>query len=266
MQTEVDSLKLKLETEEAASSEIEEGKIISQTPEDGAKTKDKKIYVVVSKGEKLVTVSDVEGKDIKVARYELENTLGFVVEVEEVVNEKVTAGIIISQEFKNEERPYGSTIKLTVSKGDGKEKVLMPSVLGKTEADAKKILEDKKLTVNVKYSEDNTKSNGVVLSQNYPENQELKEGDLVEITVNKLILSKTITLDLLELQGGTPLDVESITIKVTASIDGGATNTVFNQTFEPTEKSASFTINGYNNASLKIFLNDKQVKEQTIDF
>ena len=142
----------------------------------------------------------------------------------------------------------------------------MPSVLGKTEADAKKILEDKKLTVNVKYSEDNTKSNGVVLSQNYPENQELKEGDLVEITVNKLILSKTITLDLLELQGGTPLDVESITIKVTASIDGGATNTVFNQTFEPTEKSASFTINGYNNASLKIFLNDKQVKEQTIDF
>ncbi len=248
------------------SSEQLEGYVVSQTPESGTMTKDKKIYVVVSKGEKLVKVSDVEGKDVKVAKYELENTLGFVVEVEEEINEKVAAGIVISQDVKNEEKPYGSTVKLKVSKGDGKETVLMPSVLGKSEADAKKTLEDMKLTVNVKYSEDNTKSNGVVLSQSYPQNQELKEGDLVEITINKLILSKTITLDLLELQGGAPLEVEQIKIKVTASIDSGATNTVFENSFEPTDKKASFTINGYKNAVLKIYLNDKLAKEQTIDF
>ena len=247
-------------------SDVEEGYIISQTPEKGTMTKDKKISVVVSKGEKMVEVSDVTGKDIKVARYELEDTLGFKIETEEVINEDVQAGIVISQDIKNEQAPYGSTIKLTVSKGDGKEDVIMPSVLGKSEADAKKELEDLKLTVNVKYGEDNTKSNGVVIAQNYPQNQSLKEGSLVEITVNKLMLTKNISLDLLELQGGAPLDVEKINVKVTASIDGGATNTVYTGTFEPEDKTASFSINGYQSAVLKIYINDKLTKEETINF
>ena len=248
------------------SSEQPEGYIVSQTPEKGTSTKDKKIYVVVSKGEKLVEVPDVTGKDIKVAKYELESTLGFVVEIEEVVNEKVTAGIIISQDFKKEEKPYGSTIKLVVSKGDGKESVLMPNVVGKTESEAKAELEKLKLTVNVKYAEDNSKSNGVVTSQSYPQNQELKEGDIVDITVNKLMITKTVSIDLLELQGGTPLDTDTITVKVTASIDSSATNTVYEKTFEPTEKVATFTINGYKKAVLKIYLNGDLAKEQTIEF
>ena len=248
------------------SSDQPEGYIISQTPEKGSKTKDKKIYVVVSKGEKLVDVPDVTGKDIKVAKYELQDTLGFVVETEEVINEKVTAGIIISQDPKKEQKPYGSTIKLVVSKGDGKESVLMPNVVGKTEADAKSELEKLKLKVNVKYSDDNSKTNGVVLSQSYPQNQELKEGDMVDITVNKLMISKTVSIDLLELQGGTPVSADKITVKVTASIDSSATNTVFEKSFDPSEKSTSFTINGYNNAVLKIYLNDKLAKEQKIDF
>ncbi len=248
------------------SSEQAEGNIVSQTPEKGTKTSDKKIYVVVSKGEKLVDVPDVTGKDIKVAKYELEDTLGFKVEVEEEINEKVTAGIIISQNPNKEQKPYGSTIKLVVSKGDGKESVLMPSVLSKSEEDAKKTLESLKLKVNVKYSEDSTKTNGVVISQSYPQNQELKEGDVVEITVNKLLISKNVSINLLELQGGTPIDAEKINVKVTASIDSGATNTVYEKSFDPTEKTASFTINGYSSATLKIYLNDKLTKEQTINF
>lgn len=248
------------------SSEQEEGKIISQTPEKGTKTKDKRIYVVVSKGEKLVEVPDVTGKDIKVATYELQDTLGFVVETEEVVNEKVTAGIIISQDPKKEEKPYGSTIKLVVSKGDGKESVLMPNVVGKTEADAKAEIEKLKLKANVKYSEDSAKTNGIVLNQSYPQNQELKEGDIVEITVNKIMLSKTVSIDLQELQGGTPIDADKINVKVTASIDSSATNTVFEKSFDPSEKSTSFTINGYKTATLKIYLNGNLVKEQSIEF
>ena len=245
---------------------VEAGFIISQTPEAKTMTADKKISVVVSKGQRLVNVSDVTGKDIKVARYELEDTLGFKVEVEEVISEKVTAGIVISQDVKDEEKPYGSVIKLKVSKGDGKATVVMPSVLGKTEGDAKKELEDLKLTVTVKYGEDKNKQNGVVILQNYPQNQSLKEGALVEITVNKLTITKNITLDLLELQGGTPLDKDKINVKVTASIDGGATNQIFNQDFDTDEKTAKITIYGYKTAILKIYLDDKLTKEQTIKF
>ncbi|MDD3303520.1 MAG: Stk1 family PASTA domain-containing Ser/Thr kinase [Clostridia bacterium] len=248
-------------------SEIPEGFIISQSPEKGTKTKDKKIYVVVSKGAKMVDVTDVEGKDVKIAKYELQDTLGFVLDIEEVINEKVAAGIVISQDVKSgEKKPYGSTIKLKVSKGDGKESVLMPTVLGKTEAEAKKILEDLKLTVSIKTGEDNTKSNGVVIIQSYPQNQMLKEGTLVEITVNKLLITKKVTLDLLELQGGKPLEVEKLNVKVTASIDGGATNTVHTGTYTPETKSANFEINGYKTAVLHIYINDKLVKDQNITF
>ena len=249
------------------SSEQPEGAIISQTPEKGTKTKDKKVKVVVSKGEKMVEVPDVTGKDIKVATYELEDTLGFVVEREDVVNEKVASGIIISQSAKKGENlSYGSTIKLQVSKGDGKEIVVVPNVLGKTEADAKSALEALGLSVNVKYSEDKTKSNGVVIAQSYPQNQTLKQGTLIDITINKILLTKTVVLDLLELQGGAPMDTETIDVKVTASIDGGAYNTVYNQSIDPSTKNVSIEINGYNNATLKVFLNSKQVKEFTVSF
>lgn len=249
------------------SSEQPEGSVISQTPEKGTKTKDKKIKVVVSKGQKMVEVPDVTGKDIKVATYELEDTLGFKIEREDVVSEKVASGIIISQDAKKGETlPYGSTIKLQVSKGDGKETVVVPNVLGKTESDAKNALEALGLTVSVKYSEDKTKSNGVVIAQNYPQNQTLKQGTLVEITVNKILLTKTVTLDLLELQGGTASSADTINVKVTASIDGGAYNTVYNQSVDPSTKTVSVEINGYSNATLKVYLNSKQVKEFTVSF
>lgn len=249
------------------SSEQPEGSVISQTPEKGTKTKDKKIKVVVSKGQKMVEVPDVTGKDIKVATYELEDTLGFKIEREDVVSEKVASGIIISQDAKKGETlPYGSTIKLQVSKGDGKETVVVPNVLGKTESDAKNALEALGLTVSVKYSEDKTKSNAVVIAQSYPQNQTLKQGTLVEITVNKILLTKTVTLDLLELQGGTASSADTINVKVTASIDGGAYNTVYNQTVDPSTKTVSVEINGYSNATLKVYLNSKQVKEFTVSF
>lgn len=249
------------------SSEQPEGSVISQTPEKGTKTKDKKIKVVVSKGQKMVEVPDVTGKDIKVATYELEDTLGFKIEREDVVSEKVASGIIISQDAKKGETlPYGSTIKLQVSKGDGKETVVVPNVLGKTESDAKSALEALGLTVSVKYSEDKTKSNGVVIAQSYPQNQTLKQGTLVEITVNKILLTKTVTLDLLELQGGTASSADTINVKVTASIDGGSYNTVYNQSVDPSTKTVSIEINGYSNATLKVYLNSKQVKEFTVSF
>lgn len=244
---------------------VEEGKIISQKPEAGTKTKDKKIYVIVSKGIKLVDVKDVTNKDYKVAKYELEDTLGFVVERVDVVSEKIAAGIVISQDYKNEKRPEGSTIKLEVSIGDGKERVIMPNVLGKTAAEAKALLEEKKLVVSLKEGEDKNKANGVIITQSYPENQELKEGDLVEIVVNKLLTTKTITLDLIDLQGGAALG-SNFDVKVVASIDGGAANTIFEKSFTPADKTTNFTVNGYSKAALTIYVNNKVVKEQTVNF
>lgn len=245
------------------------GYVVSQNQEKYTSSTDKKILVVVSKGQKMVTVPEVTGKDYKVVKYELEETLGFVIEQELVTSDTVAEGIVMSQDpKKDEQKPYGSVIKLKVSQGDGKAKVLMPTVMNKSEADAKKALQDLKLVVNVKYGEDTTKSNGVVIYQSYPQNQELKEGTLVDITINKLLVTKSVTLDLLTLQGNTLPEDENanIDVKVTASIDSGAANTVYEKTLKATTPSTSFSINGYTSANLSIYINGKKVKDLVIDF
>ena len=95
------------------SKDIEEGAIISQDQKAGNNSTIYTINVVVSKGTRMVTVPDVEGKDLKVATYELQDSAGFVIETSEEVNEKVAKGLIFSQEPKaSESVPYGSTVKL----------------------------------------------------------------------------------------------------------------------------------------------------------
>lgn len=146
----------------------------------------------------------------------------------------------------------------------------MPNVLGKSEDEAKKALEDLKLTVNVKYGNDTTKANSVVITQSYPQNQSLKEGDLVDITVNKLLISKKVNIDVASLLASANITAsadKNVTIKVDASIDSGATNTVLNPlTIPSTQQTVTFTINGYTDAKLTIYVNDTKQKEQTINF
>ena len=232
---------------------------MSQDPEAGTKTTTKTINVEVSKGTKMVAVTNVEGKDVKVARYELENTLGFVVEEVEQTSDTVAAGLVISQDYKDVERPYGSVIKLTVSSGDGKEQIVVPSVIGMSEQEAKSTLEDKKLKVEVEYGEDESKSNGTVLEQSYPQNSVLKEGDLITITVNRRIVNKTVTVN------GIPEGTAQSDITVRVSVDGGAlNNTTF--TYDEENHSLSFTINGYEKLTYNILVKDSLIKSGEENF
>ena len=267
------------------SKEYEEGKIISQSQEPGKMSTYSKIEVVVSKGTKIVKVPDVVGKDLKVATYELQDSNGFVIQSTEEVNEKVAKGLIFEQEPKaGEEVAYGTTIKLKISSGDGKQTVLMPSVIGNTLEEAKKTLTDLKLEVKTKTGEDKNKANGIVIAQNYPQNQELKEGDLVELTINKVLITKKITINLTEFTSSVFGDAETsaitltgvdstnstnktATLKVMASIDGSTYNqvAVTPSTITKNDKEATITINGYEKVSLQIYINDKKLKEQTIN-
>ena len=81
-----------------------------------------------------------------------------------------------------------------------------------------------------------------------------------------MLFTKTTSLDLLELQGGSPAEKDTINVKVTASVDGGAYNTVYNKDVEPSTKNITVEVSGYNNATLKVFIDSKQVKEFTVSF
>ena len=250
------------------SNDVEEGFVISQKPDAGTVTKNNKVYLTISKGKKMVEVTDVEGKDHKVAKYELEQSLGLVVEEVEEVSEKVSAGIVISQSIKaGESVATGSKITLKVSSGDGKKTVTMPNVLSKSEKEAKSTLEELGLTVKIEYSEDTNKANGVVIAQNYPQNQSLKEGDLITITVNKLQLSKNVNIDLNDYISEDDVDSKKgIDVKVTASVDGGVANTVFDKNITDISKSVSFTLNGYTSAILKLYIDGIYKKDIAVTF
>ena len=239
--------------------DYEEGQIITQEPQAGTKTKEKIVYADVSKGTRMVKVTNIEGKDIKVAKYELENTLGFVVEQEDVISETVAAGIVISQEYKDVERPYGSVIKVQVSSGDGKAQVVVQNVVGKSEEEARSILEGLKLNVEVQYDVDNEKLNGTVLAQSYPTNSVLKEGDLITITVNRREINKTITVT------GIPAGTKREDIEVRVSIDGGALNTTtFN--YSENDNQLTFTINGYENVKYEVSVDGNLIKSGEENF
>ena len=239
--------------------DYKEGQIITQDPQAGTKTKEKIVYADVSKGTRMVKVTNIEGKDIKVAKYELENTLGFVVEQEDVVSDTVAAGIVISQEYKDVERPYGSVIKVQVSSGDGKAQVVVQNVVGKSEEEARSILEGLKLNVEVQYDLDNEMLNGTVLAQSYPTNSVLKEGDLITITVNRREINKTITVT------GIPAGTKREDIEVRVSIDGGALNTTtFN--YSENDNQLTFTINGYENVKYEVSVDGNLIKSGEENF
>lgn len=248
-----------IQTAAENSSEYKEGEVITQKPDAGTKTTDKKIYYTISRGEKLVKVTNVEGKDLKVAKYELENTLGFIVEEEKKISDTVAAGLVISQDYKDVERPVGSIIKLTVSSGDGKTQVIVPSVVGKNVNDAKAALEKEKLKVEIEYGEDESKSNGTVLSQSYPQNSVLKEGDLITIKVNKRIVNKSVTVP------GIPDGTKKDDISVKVSVDGGASNnTTF--TYDEEASSVTFTVNGYEKLDYTISVNGSVINSGSTSF
>ena len=248
------------------STEVLEGYIISQSVKEGEKLTSNKMEVVVSKGVKKVKMIDVVGKDYTVAKYELE-ALGFVPEFEFVVNEDVAKNLIISQDIvKDEEVAVGSKIKIEVSKGNGKVLVIVPSVIGNTEAKAKAALEDIKLKVRMSYANDMSKADGVVLTQSLKENAEVEEGTLIELTVNRLEKTKTVNISLSTLTEG--IEEETISVKVTAQVEG-VTNTIHNSTHTKIDEIFSdFTVdvNGFTSAKITVYINGEVKDQKTISF
>lgn len=204
----VKDLKLKLVVKsEEYNENVEEGKIISQDPayqENYTVKEHSEISVVISKGTETVEVPDVVGKTREEAEKLLKDA-GLVAEITEENDEKVEAGIVLSQDIEDGETVNkGSTVKLVVSKGSGIVNVEVPSLIGKTEQEARNLLTEAGLKVNVVNDEDESKNDGVVLRQSRDAGTEVQEGTTITITVNKVSESKeaTFTIDVKSITGG----------------------------------------------------------------
>ena len=188
-------------------SEVEAGNVFEQNPvySDNYKVKEKStVSVKISKGTEQTTAPKVAGMTYEEAVDALEKNKLKAEKIEET-SKTIKEGIVISQETDaNTTANAGDTVKIHVSIGTGVNQVVMPNVLGKTEADAKSALEAKNLVVKTEYKENTDKENGEVLEQSIKSGENIDEGTEVTITVNKLAEMKeaTITINVKSLTGG----------------------------------------------------------------
>ena len=199
-QQRIEGAKLKFEVaSEEYNKDVEENHVISQDPtyvEGYNKVKEgSTVKVVLSKGTEKTKVPKVVGMSQEDAVTAIEDAK-LKAEIVEETSKKVQEGYVISQETDaNTEVDAGETVKIHVS--TGVEKATVPGVVGKSQDEAKKTLQDLGFVVTVTNAEDSSKENGVVLKQSLEEGKSVEKGSAITITVNTYEASKSaqVTID-----------------------------------------------------------------------
>ena len=198
-QQEIENAKLVFEVEkEEYNKDVPEGFVISQDPIYMERFNNVKqgstVKVVISKGQEKTKVPKVVGMKKEEAIAALEQAK-LKVEVIEENSKKVEEGYVISQETEPQTEIFaGDTVKIHVS--TGVEKVVVPDVIGKTQDEAKKALEEQGFTVISTTSEDSSKATGMVLKQSLTAGESVEKGGSITITVNSYEEAKTMTVNI----------------------------------------------------------------------
>ena len=135
---------------EQYSANVDSGKVISSDPKAGKVIEHTaKISIVVSKGKEPATIPDVTGQSEDEAKKTLEDAGLKKGKVSKDYSDSVAKGNVISSSPIAGASGYykGDSVDLTISKGP--EKVTIPDVTGKGQDEAKKILEEAGLKVEV---------------------------------------------------------------------------------------------------------------------
>ena len=279
-QQKIEGAKLKFEvSSEEYSADTEENHVISQDPaylESYNKVKEgSTVKVVVSKGTEKTKVPNVKGKE-KDEAVQLIEDAKLKAEVVEETSKTVKEGYVISQETDaNTEVNAGDTVKLHVSTGT--EKATVPGVVGKSQDEAKKALQDLGFVVTVTNAEDSSKENGAVLKQSLDEGQSVEKGSAITITVNKLAEKKsaTIFVNVKSITGGykeentTNNDVTTSTSKKKVKLRVEANGeTIYNQDVDKNSvkiNTGDGKVVGTGTVTVKVFIDDIKEKEKDID-
>ena len=274
-ETAAEEANLVLEITEEFSSEVEEGKIVSQDPPytDGYLVKEgSTIKLVLSKGENIKIVPKVTG----MAREEAEQSIKaeeLEVEVVEETSDRVESGYVIRQDpAANEELNAGETVTIYVSTGI--KQITMEHVVGKTEDEAKKTLTDLGFDVTVVYEEDTSKDDGVVLRQSIDVGTTVDDGTKVTLTVNRIeeIKNGTVNINLKSLigeeiqiadDGITEID-PTVQVRVTVTSEG-TEETVYNQEQRKDVTNLSVSVSGRGTITVKVFIDEVREAQESLN-
>ncbi len=185
-QKELSDLGLVLEIEkEVNDPNIEAGHIISQNPESGKETtKGKSVRVTVSKGVKNVEIPDVRGYKESEAIRIIESAHLMIEKIEREHNSNVESGMAYGiSPSVGTSVPEGTKVTLFISKG--KDLVVVPGIVGLTEADARARISNNGLTVGtITTAESDFYAAGLVISQSPAEGTEIESRTAVNFVVS----------------------------------------------------------------------------------
>ena len=270
------------EVKEEYNSEYASGYVISQDPayrENYNIKEGTKINYVVSLGIEETTVPKVVGLTEEEAIKALEDAK-LKYEIKEENSKKVEAGYVIEQETEPEKTVNaGDTVIIHIS--TGVKKITTPSVLGKSEKDATKELKNAGFKVIVTTEEDTSKDNDTVLKQSIDAGTEAEDESSITITVNKIVQTKnaTLTVNVKSILGGkyttevvetgekdadgNPKKEEKIKdVKVKIMV---GSDTVYNESIDPTTPSLIQSISGKGTVTVKIYIDDVLKKTKDIN-
>lgn len=166
---------------ERFSPDVQKGLIATQNPAASARVKrDSMVDFVISKGTEEILVKSYQGASGEQALNEL-NAAGFDVDVRYQYSETIPLGAVISQQpAANQPLPKGSAIVLTISQGT--EFVFIPNVLSLTSNEARDILADLELDVEIR--EIGSRRNKVVTNVSPKVGERVKRGSTVIVSVS----------------------------------------------------------------------------------
>ncbi len=180
-----------VEVEEEASDEVEEGKVISQTPKaERSLAKGGTVTITVSTGPEEeeesdeITVTDVVGKKADAA-YNTLSDQGLTVTRDYAYSSDVAEGLVISQSIAGGTTANkGDAITIVISQGS--QQVSVPSLAGMSQSDAQAALTAVGLSLgNVTSTYSDSVAEGLVVSQSVTQGKYVDPGTSVDIVLSR---------------------------------------------------------------------------------
>ncbi len=176
--------KLRVNIAETYDSSVPVGQVVSQDPEGGSKVKEERLVTIyISKGGEEIEMPELKGMTKSSAEDRLKK-LGLKLGTVAEVNSSEPEGTVLSTQPKAGSKvSKGETVDMTVSKGEKKNKLSLPSYVGSSLNTAKSNLSANKLRVGNITQEPSEKPEGTVLSQSPVAGSDVTEGTAIDLVV-----------------------------------------------------------------------------------
>ncbi|MBQ7668127.1 MAG: Stk1 family PASTA domain-containing Ser/Thr kinase [Clostridia bacterium] len=253
--------------------------VMYQYPQYGIKVKEnvKIVELIISSGISEVTVPNVVQYTLAEAKTKLDShELRYTVTEES--SESIPVGCVVRQvPVANMKVEVGQVIELYVSSGPATIMTTVPNLVEKTVAEANKLLEVANLSAGeVTYDTNNSKSNGIILSQKIVAGTSVEEGTQIGYVVNKVTQTATPTPTPTPSKVTLPIyialankGVAGSPFEVRVEISGGGyvgKQVIYKNTHTREDEEILVNVSGNGRAMLEIYINGVRDSAQEIKF